>query len=261
MSRNTDRSRPRRRAALVVIPARLASTRLPRKMLLSATGKPLVQHTYEAACRARRPVGVCVAADGPEIAEVVRGFGGRVELTNPAANSGTDRVAEVARRHEEIDIFVNVQGDEPEMEGESIDRLIELLERRPDAPMATLAAPIRSRRMLDDPACVKVVFDASGRAIYFSRAAVPYPREWNDALLEAEPPIWHLHLGIYAYRRAFLLELASMPPSRLEQTERLEQLRVLEVGGTILVGVVERPSQGIDTPDDYQAFVARSKAA
>lgn len=265
MSRTTDRPGSRRAESrsesLVVIPARLTSTRLPRKMLLSATGKPLVQHTYEAACRARRPRAVCVAADGPEIADVVRGFGGRVELTSPTAASGTDRVAEVARRHAEIDIFVNVQGDEPEMEGDSIDRVIELLERRPDAPMATLAAPIRARRMLDDPACVKVVFDASGRAIYFSRSPIPYPRQWDDTLLQSEPPIWHLHLGIYAYRRDFLLELAALPPSRLEQTEKLEQLRVLEAGGTILVGVVPRPSQGIDTAEDYQAFVARHRAA
>jgi 3-deoxy-manno-octulosonate cytidylyltransferase (CMP-KDO synthetase) len=245
-----------RPTSLVVIPARLASARLPRKMLLSATGKPLVQHTYESACRARRPVGVCVAADGPEIAEAVRAFGGEVELTDPAAPSGTDRVAEVARRRGEIDIFVNVQGDEPEMGGESVDRVVELLDR-PEAAMATLAAPLRSRRQLDDPACVKVVFDRSGRALYFSRSPIPYPREWDDSLLRTEPPIWYVHLGVYAYRREFLLELAAMPPSRLEQTEKLEQLRVLEAGHTILVGLIDEPTFGIDTPEDYRAFVAR----
>jgi 3-deoxy-manno-octulosonate cytidylyltransferase (CMP-KDO synthetase) len=243
----------------VVIPARLASTRLPRKLLLSETGKPLIQHTYEAACRARRPAGVCVAADGPEILAAVRAFGGEVELTDPALPSGTDRVACVARRLTEAGIIVNVQGDEPDLPGESIDRVIELLESRPSAPMATLATPIHSRRRLDDPACVKVVFDRDGRAMYFSRSPIPRARQWDDALLDASPPVFYQHVGIYAYRREFLLRLADMPPSPLEQVERLEQLRVLEAGQTILVGLVDQPTFGIDTPEDYRAFVFRHR--
>ena len=146
----------------IIIPARLASTRLPRKLLLAETGKPLIQHTYESARRARRPAGICVATDHEEIYKAVQDFGGRAEMTDPAAASGTDRVAEVARRMPDADIIVNVQGDEPEIAGSSIDLAIELLETHPEAPMSTLATPIRSRRQLEDPACVKVVFDASG---------------------------------------------------------------------------------------------------
>jgi len=123
--------------------------------------------------------------------------------------------------------------------------------------MATLATPIRDRTQLDDPACVKVVFDATARAMYFSRSPIPHAREWDDSLLANEPARFHQHLGIYAYRREFLLELAGWPPSPLEQLEKLEQLRVLEAGHTILVGVVDEPSVGIDTAADYQAFVVR----
>ncbi|MBN2474575.1 MAG: 3-deoxy-manno-octulosonate cytidylyltransferase [Pirellulales bacterium] len=241
----------------IVIPARLASTRLPRKLLLRQTGKSLLQHTYEAAQRARRPSGICVAADHPEIYAAVRAFHGRVEMTDPAAASGTDRVAEVARRLDGVDIIVNVQGDEPELAGESIDLVIRLLEEDPDAVMSTLATPIRSRQQLEDPACVKVVVDDRGRALYFSRSPIPHAREWDNSLLSADPPHFHQHVGLYAYRREWLLQLARMPQSALEQIEKLEQLRVLEAGHSILVGVVDEPTFGIDTPEDYQAFVAR----
>jgi 3-deoxy-manno-octulosonate cytidylyltransferase (CMP-KDO synthetase) len=156
-----------------------------------------------------------------------------------------------------VDIIVNVQGDEPEIAGRSIDLVIELLERSPGVPMATLATPIRSRRQLEDPACVKVVFDRSGRALYFSRSPIPHAREWDNALLAAEPPLFHQHVGLYAYRREFLLDLAAMPPSRLETLEKLEQLRVLEAGYSILVGVVDEPTFGIDTPEDYRALVEK----
>jgi 3-deoxy-manno-octulosonate cytidylyltransferase (CMP-KDO synthetase) len=121
--------------------------------------------------------------------------------------------------------------------------------------MSTLATPIRSRKQLDDPACVKVVFDAHGRALYFSRSPIPHAREWNDALLASEPPNFFQHVGLYAYRRDFLLRLAKMPPTKLEMIERLEQLRVLEAGFSIIVGVVDEPTFGIDTPEDYAEFV------
>lgn len=248
----------------IIIPARLASTRLPQKLLLCETGKPLIQHTYESALRARRPNRVCVATDHEEILQAVRAFGGQAEMTDPNAASGTDRVAEVARRMMDTDaadteIIVNVQGDEPEIAGRSIDLAIELLERNPDAPMATLATPIRSRRQLEDPACVKVVFDHQQRALYFSRCPIPRAREWDDALLSAEPPLFYQHVGLYAYRCDFLLKLAAMPVSSLEQVEKLEQLRVLQAGYTILVGVVDEPTFGIDTPEDYRAFVAKMR--
>jgi len=241
----------------IVIPARLASTRLPRKLLLCETGKPLLQHTYEAASRAIRPVGICVAADHEEIAQAVRAFGGRVLLTDPQAPSGTDRVAEVARSLTDAEVIVNVQGDEPEIAGSAIDFAVELLENNPTAVMSTLATPIRTRSQLQDPACVKVVCDSAGRALYFSRSPIPHAREWRDELLKDSPPHFFQHIGLYAYRREFLLRLAQMPPSSLEKVEKLEQLRVLEAGCTILVGTIDEPTIGVDTPEDYRAFVSR----
>ena len=169
----------------VVIPARLASTRLPRKLLLAETGKPLIQHTYEAASRARKPAGLLVAADHEEIAAAVRGFHGRVVMTSPACASGTDRVAEVARAMPDVDVFVNVQGDEPEISAAAIDLAVELLQRDPKAAMSTLATPIRERARLEDPSCVKVVFDDDHRGLYFSRAPIPFARTWDDALLQS----------------------------------------------------------------------------
>jgi 3-deoxy-manno-octulosonate cytidylyltransferase (CMP-KDO synthetase) len=180
-------------------------------------------------------------------------------MTSPEAPSGTDRVAEVARRMTDADIIVNVQGDEPEIAGSSIDLAIRLLEENPTAVMSTLATPIRCRKQLRDPACVKVVFDEQKRALYFSRSVIPCPRHWDDALLRTDPPTFYQHVGLYAYRRDFLLQLASMPCSPLEQIEKLEQLRVLEAGYAILVGVVDEPTFGIDTPDDYQAFVDKRR--
>jgi 3-deoxy-manno-octulosonate cytidylyltransferase (CMP-KDO synthetase) len=243
----------------VVIPARLASTRLPRKLLLDETGKPLLQHTYEAASEASKPLGLIVAADHEEIATAVRAFGGEVCMTSPDCASGTDRVAEAARQLDDVDILVNVQGDEPELPGHSIDRAIGLLEENPDLVMSTLATPIRDRAQLEDPSCVKVVFDHSGRALYFSRSPIPHAREWHDDLLQANPPHFYLHIGLYAYRRDFLLRLANLPRTPLEKLENLEQLRVLEHGFQIGVGVVEERTVGIDTPDDYRAFVRRAR--
>jgi len=243
----------------VVIPARLASTRLPRKLLLAETGKTLLEHTHEAACRASKPLGLIVAADHQEIAEAVRAFGGHVMMTSPECASGTDRIAEVARYLDEVDILVNVQGDEPELSGGSIDRSIELLEENPDMVMSTLATPIRDRAVLEDPSCVKVVFDQRGRALYFSRSAIPHARQWSDELLAADPPLFYLHVGLYAYRRDFLLRLSELARTPLEKLESLEQLRVLEHGFQIAVGVVDEPTIGIDTPEDYRAFVNRQR--
>lgn len=243
--------------SLIVIPARMASTRLPRKMLLRETGKSLIHHTFDAASRAARPLGVCIATDDEEIATEVRSFGGEAALTSPHCASGTDRVAEIAAERPDVDIFVNVQGDEPELAGHSIDLVVELLERAPELQMSTLATPIRRREQLLDPACVKVVFDARGRALYFSRSPIPFARDWNDELLVAEPPHFYQHVGLYAYRREFLLKIAEMPPARLEQLEKLEQLRILNAGFPIGVGVVDEPTVGIDTREDYEAFVRR----
>src|SRR3954470_2621136 len=163
--------------SFVVIPARYASTRLPRKMLLRETGKTLLQHTYEAACAARKPSGVIIATDHAEIARDVERFRGDFVMTSADCASGTDRVAEVARKLPRADILVNVQGDEPEMSPDNIDRVIELLEQNPTAGMATLATPIRTPEQLANPACVKAVFDDIGRALYFSRSPIPFVRD------------------------------------------------------------------------------------
>ncbi len=243
----------------IVIPARMASSRLPGKMLLRETGKSLIHHTYEAAARATKPIGICVATDHDDIAREVASFGGRAVLTDPELPSGTDRVAAVAAHLPESDVIVNVQGDEPELSGGAIDLVISLLEENPRAAMATLATPIRRRSQLEDPACVKVVFDAQGRALYFSRSPIPHARTWDDRLLASRPASFYQHVGMYAYRREFLLQMAQLPPSRLEQIEKLEQLRVLESGHAILVGVVDEASFGIDTPEDYRVFVERKR--
>ncbi|MEX2308283.1 MAG: 3-deoxy-manno-octulosonate cytidylyltransferase [Pirellulales bacterium] len=244
----------------VVIPARYASTRLPQKMLLRETGKSLLQHTYEAACAAQRPAGVLVATDHAEIAAEVERFRGDFVMTSPDCASGTDRVAEVARKLPRAEIVVNVQGDEPEMSPDNIDRVIELLEENSSAGMATLATPLPAPELLTNLACVKVVFDQHGRALYFSRSPIPFVRDPDDSCPFNEPPLFYQHLGIYAYRRDTLLEVTALPPSSLEQAEKLEQLRMLQSGGTILVGVVAHCSSGIDTPSDYEAFVARRRA-
>lgn len=259
MPRPTSKnSKPR---SFVVIPARFASTRLPRKMLLRDTGKTLLQHTYESACAARKPAGVIIATDHGEIAREAERFHGDFMMTSPTCASGTDRVAEVARQMPRAEVLVNVQGDEPEMLPENIDRVIELLEQNPHAGMATLATPIPSPEHLADPACVKVVFGDDGRALYFSRSPIPFVREPDNTKPFNQPPQYFQHLGIYAYRRETLLSIAATPPSSLEQAEKLEQLRMLQTGGTILVAVVEHAARGIDTPADYAAFVARRRAA
>jgi 3-deoxy-manno-octulosonate cytidylyltransferase (CMP-KDO synthetase) len=240
-----------------IIPARLASTRLPRKLLLNETGKPLLQYTWEAAKRAKSLADVIVAADSLEIADAVRAFGGRCEMTGEHP-SGTDRIAEVARRAcPEADILVNIQGDEPELDPANIDLLVQQLVERPGAEMATLATPIRHRQEWEASSCVKVACGGDGRALYFSRCPIPFCRDRDtDELLAGDSP-WLLHLGVYAYRREFLLRLTQLPPSRLEQLEKLEQLRALEAGATIQVGVVEHRAVGIDTPEDYARFVER----
>jgi 3-deoxy-manno-octulosonate cytidylyltransferase (CMP-KDO synthetase) len=189
----------------------------------------------------------------------VRAFGGHVVMTSPDCPSGTDRVAEVARQLPEAEILVNVQGDEPELSGEAIDLVVDLLESNPTAVMATLATPIRERAKLNDPSCVKVVFDQSGRALYFSRSAIPHARDWRDEFLTSDPASFYQHIGLYAYRKDFLLQLAGLPRTPLEKLENLEQLRVLENGYSLMVGVIDEPTLGIDTPEDYRAFVARQR--
>jgi 3-deoxy-manno-octulosonate cytidylyltransferase (CMP-KDO synthetase) len=234
---------------------------LPDKLLLRDTGRTVLEHTYRAALEARLPEAVVIATDDGEIFREARRFGAEVVMTSERCPSGTDRAAEAILRYPSAEIIVNLQGDEPEINPAAIDRLIESLQSDALASMATLATPIRTRAQLEDPACVKVVFDRAGRALYFSRSAIPHPRQWSDELLTAEPAHFYQHLGVYAYRRALLLRLAELEPGRTEQLEMLEQLRVLEHGEAIAVVEVDEATRGIDTPADYAAFVARQRAA
>lgn len=237
-------------AGVVVIPARFGSTRFPAKILAAQTGKPLVQHVVEQARKCSCVREILVATDDQRIADALRPFGTRCVMTSPAHQSGTDRIAEVARNLDDS-IIVNVQGDEPEIEPSVIDRLIERLETSDD-DMATAATPFPAGADPADPNLVKVVAGVDGRAIYFSRSPIPFRR---DATGGTQPP-YYLHLGIYAYRREFLLQFASWPPTPLEQTEKLEQLRVLALGRPIQVGVVPHAGRGVDTFEDYKKFVA-----
>ena len=240
--------------AIGVIPARYGSTRLPGKPLVVLGGKPLVQHVWERAREARALLDLLVATDDERIARAVTGFGGRVMMTSPAHPSGTDRLAEVARSVP-ASIYVNIQGDEPLLDAADIDTLVEGLRADPGVAMGTLCAPLPDRRAAEDPNIVKVVCDESGRALYFSRALVPYPRHMPAPPHAGPDPasprgIWQRHIGIYAYRREFLLEFASWPPTPLERVEGLEQLRVLERGRVIRVFNARGRYLGVDTPED-----------
>lgn len=238
----------------IVIPARYASSRLPGKPLLRATGKYLIQHVYEQALQAKRASDVVIATDDSRIMAAVKSFGGNAVMTRKDHFSGTDRVAEVANRLD-ADVIVNLQGDEPLIDPNHLDLLFDLLLRHPAADMATLATPIHSVEQWQNPNCVKVVCDAAGRALYFSRSPIPYVRDGAPDF-SLRPARFLLHVGLYAYRRAFLLRLAALPPEPLEQLEKLEQLRALAQGHSIQVGVVEQSGFGVDTYDDYQRFVA-----
>jgi 3-deoxy-manno-octulosonate cytidylyltransferase (CMP-KDO synthetase) len=237
----------------IVIPARYASSRLPGKPLLRSTGKYLVQHVYERACQARRADAVIVATDDSRIVAAVESFGGKCVMTRRNHPSGTDRVAEVAARLD-ADVVVNVQADEPQIDPATIDLLPDLLEKDDEAVMATLAAPITSEETYRNPNCVKLVRDGRGRALYFSRSPIPFVRDGRPDFT-GRPVRFLQHLGIYAYRREFLLQLAAKPPAPLEESEKLEQLRVLTLGRPIQVGVVAHAARGVDTFEDYQRFV------
>lgn len=247
--------------ATIVIPARLESSRLPRKMLLADTGRPLIEHTWRAA-RGAAAAGLVVATDSEEIAEVVRGFGGEVVMTSVEADSGTSRIVEALPSLPATPIIVNLQGDEPEIDPEAIDRVVALLDRCDDSGVATLVTPITEVDRLHDPAIVKAVLTphrhaGDWRAIYFSRAAVPAARAFRPEMLTASPPLYWQHVGLYAYRRELLESWHRLPCSRLAAIESLEQLRFLEAGVGIVATSVEEAAPGIDTADDYAAFVGR----
>ena len=240
-----------------VIPARLASSRFPEKVLARETGKALVVHVLEAARQARSLDEVVVAADDRRITDVVEAAGGHAVLTRVDHPNGTSRLAEVASVVP-ADVFVNIQGDEPEMEPEVIDAAVELLLASPWADVATVATPFTENESVDDPNLVKVVLGEGGRALYFSRAPIPFHRDRATGRMPRATPL--RHVGLYVYRSAFLRQFVSWPVAPLEETESLEQLRVLEHGHGIAVAVRSVQSQGIDTPDQYAAFVRRQRS-
>jgi 3-deoxy-manno-octulosonate cytidylyltransferase (CMP-KDO synthetase) len=233
----TEEARPLCRT-VAAIPARYGSTRLPAKAMLELAGRPMIEHVWRRTRQAPGLARVVVLTDHERIAEVVRGFGGEVEMTPEECASGTDRIAWAARRWD-CEAVINVQGDEPLIDPEGIGRIAAHLAAHPADPIVTL---------------VKVVLDREGRALYFSRAGIPYPRSAGAA-----PAL--RHLGIYGYRREALLRLAALAPTPLERAESLEQLRALENGIPIRVLAGARPSWGVDTAEDAAAVAARLAAA
>lgn len=228
---------------LGVIPARYQSTRFPGKALAEIGGKTLIQWVWERTLRSRKLDQAVVATDDKRIAEAVAAFGGKAMMTRDDHQSGTDRVAEVAQRIES-DCYINIQGDEPLIAFETIDALCVKLEETPQAEVVTARVPLEEESEARNPNINKVVVDHSGRALYFSRSPIPYPRN--------RPTVFFKHLGIYGYRRSFLLRLGTLRPSQLERTEALEQLRLLENGISIYVVDSKADSIGVDTPEDLE---------
>jgi 3-deoxy-manno-octulosonate cytidylyltransferase (CMP-KDO synthetase) len=261
---------------IVCIPARYGSTRFPAKVLAKDTGKFLIQHVYEQAKLAKLPDRVIIAADDKRIAEAAKSFGAECIMTNPDCPSGTDRIAEAVGRLD-FDIVVNLQGDEPEIDPANIDTVAKLLVDNPQSSMATLVAEFENKEQVNDPNIVKVIACSveriadskkllvtryplsadCGKAVYFSRSVIPYDRE-KGGIGSVENYL--RHIGIYAYRRDFLLKITKLPQTPLEKLEKLEQLRAIENGFDILVARVKHACAGIDTSEQYAEFVKRYKS-
>lgn len=238
---------------IAIIPARYGSTRFPGKALADLAGKPMIQHVYERTCAATLVSRAIVATDDNRIADAVRQMGGEAIMTSTNHETGTDRLAEVARGLE-ADLIVNVQGDEPLIEPAMIDQAIEPFLNEPGLRMGTLKSRIRNLHDFLSPNVVKVVTDADGYALYFSRSPLPFFRDkWHDLKNEAFETgrlLCFKHVGLYVYRRDFLLQFAAMPQTFLELSEKLEQLRALEHGIKIKVVETSFESLGVDTPED-----------
>lgn len=237
-----------------VIPARLGSTRFPDKVLRLIAGKPMIQHVWDRAVCAKSLSDLIVACDDVRVRDCVQGFGGKAVLTSADHPNGTSRIGEIAQAVP-ADIFINIQGDEPLMNPANIDAVAEVFNKAPALQVATLAVPKTDREGYQNPNVVKAVCDAEGNALYFSRAMVPYDRDGAGVA-------YLKHLGIYAYRRDFLLEFIRWDMGRLEQIEKLEQLRILERGVKIRVVLTHSDSLGVDTPEDLicvENFLTLSK--
>ena len=239
---------------VAIIPARYHSNRFEGKPLAKIKGKPMIQHVYERAVRSPLLSRIAVATDDERIADAVRSFGGEVVMTKAEHASGTDRLAEAATLMDipEQDVVVNIQGDQPMFALEVIDQVARPLLDDPALPMATLIYKIIREEEIDDPNHVKTVFDCHGKALYFSRAPIPFQRDPH----KPPPPTYYKHLGFYAYRKGFLLTFVSLPEGEWERFEKLEQLRALEYGYDIKVVLTEYDSVEVDTPDDLKRVEA-----
>ncbi len=230
---------------VIVIPSRYGSTRLPGKPLVSIAGKPMVQHVYERAKNSQTAQRVIVATDDQRIVEAVKAFGGEARMTRGDHRTGTERIAEVAA-HEQGDVFVNVQGDEPLIDPVAIDTAVAALMEEPAAQIATVATSIRHAGDIMDPNVVKTVLDFDSNGLYFSRAPIPWVRDTQQKI---HVKYWK-HLGLYVFQRDALLEYPTLPQGELEKIEQLEQLRWLENGWKIRVAEVEHDAVSVDVPED-----------
>lgn len=235
-----------------VIPARFASTRLLGKPLADICGKPMIQHTYENASKSRLLDRVIVAVDDEKVFKTVKNFGGDVIMTPKDIATGSDRIAYVANEITDAEIVVNIQGDEPLIDGRMIDQAIEPLLFDLDVNVSTLAKRIDSVQELKSPSIPKVVFDYNNFALYFSRSPIPYVRDAKTNVERIALVDIYKHIGLYVFRKDSLLKFSSLPATDLEQIEKLEQLRMLEHGFKIKVVVTEFQSFSVDTPEDLQ---------
>lgn len=235
-------------ALLAIIPARLASTRLPRKLLLDLGGKTVLQHTWEGVREVLSRDQILIATDSVEIAKNARRFGAQIYMTG-SHECGTDRIAEVAASlGKENDVIINIQADEVALRYNELETIVSTMEEFPLADMATLATPIQDSQQFQNPSCVKVVISSARQALYFSRSPIPH---LNDSHRTFPSPVAFLHIGLYAFRQPFLQKFANSPRTILEKQERLEQIRALDLGADFRVGIVQKHIKGIDTQDDY----------
>ena len=230
----------------VIIPARYQSSRFPGKPLAEIAGKPMIEHVYDRCGQVDSIDRVIVATDDQRIYDCVNKFGGQVEMTSEAHKSGTDRIAEVARELES-ELIINVQGDEPLISPTMIERAVQPFRAESNLKMSTLKKKITDKKSIEDPDIVKVVCDREGYALYFSRSPLPYHREGNSRKTET---FYYQHIGLYVYRREFLLKYTELTPTPLEKAESLEQLRALENGYSIKVVETTCRTIGVDRPED-----------
>ncbi len=229
---------------LCVIPSRISSTRLTRKAILPIQGKPMIQWTYENAARCNVLSDLIVATDSHEIADIITNIGGKVEMTDPDLPTGSERVAAVAERYPEMDVVINLQGDEPFIKPAMLERLVAPYLAGETPEMTTLAFQLDKTNKYHEPGAVKVITDLQGNALYFSRSPIPYYRTDTSA------PVYH-HMGLYAFRHDFLMLYKNLPQTPLEKVESLEQLRVLEHGYKIRVCLTNEKTLEINTPEEY----------